>query len=177
MSNLEEILKFSPEPKQVAKFYNLFSKQLLEGETVERVEIEVNLSPKALIFTNFRIVECKATFLATDLEIKFYIFLDSLSEAILDKGIMTDDYIFKAGNSSLSYKAENYNNKTSTDTIRFITSKIEGKKDIKINSQPKNIISDDSLKTKLEKVKQLYENGLINDQEYQNKKSELLSSI
>ena len=177
MNNLEEILKYSPEPKQVAKFYNLFSNQLLEGEVVEKIEIEVNLTPKALIITNLRILECKSGFLGTELDVKFYVFLDSLSDVVLEKGIMTDDFVFKVGNSSLSYKAENYNNKTSTDTIRYILPKIKRKSDKDIPSGAKPNVSDDSVKNKLEKIKQLFDNELINDQEYQDKKRELLSKI
>jgi len=101
MSKLEEILKFSPEPKQVAKYYSLISNSLIEGETVERIEIETNLTPKALIITNHRIIECKSRSFGADLEIKFYAFWDSINGARVIKGIITDDYEFNIANTNL----------------------------------------------------------------------------
>jgi len=175
MSKLEEILRFSSEPKQVAKYFNLFSNSLMEGESIERIEIEVNLTPKALIITNFRIVECKSKSFGTDFDILFFVFWDSLSGARVLKGIITDDFEFKIGNSNVVWKCEGYNTSTSMDTIRFILMEVESKNKI---SQPKpetkeTIVTENSssqeyseIEVKLEKIKRLFDKKIISEQEY-----------
>ena len=132
MSKLEEIIRFSTEPKQVAKYFNLFANNLLKGESIERIEIEVSFSPKALIVTNFRIVECKSKSFGTEYDILFYVFWDSLTGARVLKGVISDDFEFKIGNSNVVWKCENYNSSTSMDTIRFILSEIDAKNNINL---------------------------------------------
>ena len=185
MSKLEEILRFSPEPKQVAKYYNLISNSLMAGETIERIEIEVNLTPKALIITNKRIIECKSKSFGTELEIIFFVFWDSLKGAKVIKGIITDDFEFNIGNSNVSWKSDSYNPSTSMDTIRFILNEIETRNKQKpenTNEQFKSTFSEnekstDGIEGKLEKLKTLFEKKLISEQDYQEKKNCILLEI
>jgi hypothetical protein len=175
MSKLEEILRFSSEPKQVAKYFNLFSSHLMDGESIERIEIEVNLTPKALIITNFRIVECKPKSFGTDFDILFYVFWDSLTGAKVLKGIISDDFEFKIGNSNVIWKCEGYDTSSSMDTIRFILMEIESKNKIsqpKPDSKESNVTINSSsqeyseIEVKLEKIQKLFDKKLISEQEY-----------
>ncbi len=175
MSKLEEIIRFSTEPKQVAKYYNLFFNNLLHGESIERIEIEESFSPKALIVTNFRIVECKSKSFGTEYDILFFVFWDSLTGARVLKGVITDDFEFKIGNSNVLWKCENYNSSTSMDTIRFILSEIDSRSNInrsesesteKNRASVPNTQESGEVELKLEKIKKLFDKQLISEQEY-----------
>lgn len=186
MSKLEEIIRFSTEPKQVAKYYNLFVNDLLQGESIERIEIEVSFSPKALIVTNFRIVECKSKSFGTEYDILFFVFWDSLTGARVLKGVITDDFEFKIGNSNVLWKCENYNSSTSMDTIRFILSEIETKNNItrpksesKESNRASGTTTQDSseVELKLGKIKNLFDKQLISEQEYLDLKKNVLIEL
>jgi hypothetical protein len=186
MSKLEEILRFSTEPKQVSKYYGLFSGKLMKGESIERIEIEVNLTPKALIITNKRIVECKSKSFGTELDILFYVFWDSLMGARVLRGVLSDDFEFSIGNSSAVFKCEGYNTSTSMDAIRYILSEIASRANggIETNetteneaSQNKNVTNTSLIETKLEKLKSLFDKGLISEQEYNEMKKTVLLEI
>lgn len=184
MGKLEEIIKYSNEPKQVAKYYSLLSGILLENEEVDRIEIEVSFAPKALVITNYRLFECKSRSFGTELEMHFFVFWDSLMNAKVIKGVLSDDYEFQIGNSSVTYKLENYISSTSTDTLRFILNKIKEKTGISNGEKPGTPISKtvsekdtSSIQSKLEELKNLFEKGLISEQDYQVKKNSLLSNL
>lgn len=125
MSNFEEILKYSEKPKQVAKYFHLFSSQLYDNEEILRIVIEHSISPKALIITNQRVLECKCRDLATDIAIKFNADWNSVRNVSMVNEIGSVNYIFGIGDSNTTYKCIGYEEAGSEETFRLMQAKIQ----------------------------------------------------
>ena len=177
MSNLEEILKYSNEPKSVAKYYSMIASYLEKDEHVEKIEIEVNLTPKALIYTNNRIIECKSKSFGTELEFKFWVNWESLSGIQIKKGILTDDIIYTIGRSNVTFMCEGYASSRMLDLEKYTNEKIESFKPKTAEVHIESKAPEDEIYIKLEKLKNLFDKGLISDAEFSAKKSQLLDSI
>jgi len=172
MSKIEELLQKTTEPKQVAKYFSLFSSQLEENEEIEHIEIEVSFTPKAIVFTNQRIVECKSKTLGTDIAIDFYCDWDSVKGLEAKEGLLSSDFIFNIGNSNLIYNCTGYQNSSIDYVIELVN--------IKINKDSENLTvqnTEEDYEQKLIKLKNLFDKSLINESEYNSKKSEIISKL
>ncbi|MBP6872696.1 MAG: SHOCT domain-containing protein [Bacteroidales bacterium] len=176
MNNLEEILRYSDNPKAVAKYFPLLVNNLEQNEFIERIEIEVSFTPKALVYTNQRILECKSRAFGTELEFMFWAAWELISDITINKGVLSDDIVYSIDKTNLFYTCENYPSSRMLDLEKFTNAKIATLSRNPINTQPVNS-SDDDITQKLQKIQQLLANGLISESEFSAKKNQILDMI
>jgi hypothetical protein len=177
MNNLEEILKYSDNPKAVAKYFPLLINHLEADEFIERIEIEVSFTPKALVYTTQRIFECKSRSFGTELEFMFWAAWKSICGIAINKGVLSDDIIFSIGNTNLIYTCENYPSSRMLDLEKYTNSKINSLQEKSGINHSEKKSDDDEIIQKLEKLKQLFDKGLISEPEYSSKKNQILDLI
>jgi hypothetical protein len=200
MGNLEEVLKKTNNIKQVTKFYNLFYNDLIEGEFIEYIETELSFATKALILTNLRLLECQTKSFGKAIEISSSFQISIINKIKVVKGVILDDYFVQLTGKDNFFYFKDYPNETSIRTQHIINASINKAigneiediidinevEEVDDNKKADEPTKKDTINTpfeneniieKLKKLKYLFDENLISEQEYQSKKADYLLNI
>ncbi len=197
---IEKFLNESQDPKTVDKILKKVSELLTKGETVDYIAVQkkpvVNLSPDCIALTNRRIIFCRPKNLGVSMSFQDILWKDvencHIEEKILgsiftvksvkNKFIITLDYLPKA-QARLLYRyaqekeeeMERYRRHLELEKSRAQAGKINinSARDTENNSYRQEKDPVESLK----KLKRLLEEALISQEEFNKKKTEILSKL
>lgn len=201
MIDLKNFLNEDQDPKAVEKLAGKLQGILMRDETVEYIAVQkkpaVNISPDCIALTNKRVIFCRPKNLGFSMDFEDCIWKDvvdcHLKEGILGaeitirtlKGMNKMDYLPKAQARKLYTIAQeqeeiqrDYRRQRDLEDKRaaagggvVVTANIPAQNPTQIESK-----QDDPLAV-LQKLKALLDNGLISQDEYNSKKTEVLSRL
>lgn len=201
INNIKKFLNENQDPKSIEKVAGKLNGILMSGEEIEYIAVQkkpaVNLSPDCVALTNKRIIFCRPKNLGLSME-----FQDCLWKDVLDSHLKEEifgsvfsvkttkgetnkiDYLPKAQARKLyTVSQEQEEVQREYRRQREMEEKRAGAGNLVVNSntptpasQNMASTSDDPLST-LQKLKTLLDNGLITQQEFDNKKGEVLKRM
>lgn len=199
IENLKKFLNEDQDPKAIEKIAGKLNGLLMNGEEVEYIAVQkkpaVNLSPDCVALTNKRVIFCRPKTLGLTMEFQDYVWNDiqdcHLKEGILGaifslktvKGqVNSMDYLPKVQARKLytlaqeqEEKQRTYRRQLSLEDKRAAAGHIS----VTTAAQPQQIPAqntEDPL-TALQKLKSLLDNNLIEQSEFDTKKTEILSRL
>jgi len=188
MLNLEKFTNENQDPIAVEKLAKKLNDLMTPGEELEYIAVQkkpaVNISPDGVAITNKRLIFCrqKNLGLSMDFEDFFWknVFSCSMKESLLgaeffaktvDNRDFSIDYLPKAQARKLYAIANEYKENDRQES-HSASQKME---DISVSD---SILEEqDKTAETLQKLKKLYESGLITQQEFENKKNEIINSL
>lgn len=199
--DLKKFLNESQDPKTVEKVLGRISELLTKDETVEYVAVQkkpaVNLSPDSIALTNKRIIFCRPKSFGLSMNFQDLLWKEisdcHMKEGILGAtftvkklkggGILSLDYLPKS-QARLLYRYAQEREEEMDEYRRqreLENSRAKAGGGIIVNSpsadnNQKDNNSDDPI-ANLKKLKQLLEQDLISQQEFDNKKADILSKL
>jgi hypothetical protein len=199
IDNLKKFLNEEQDPKAIEKIVEKLNGLLMKEEEVEYIAVQkkpgINLSPDGVALTNKRIIFCRPKTLGLSMEFQDYIWKDvvdcHLKEEIFGavffvktmKGANKIDYLPKIQARKLYTVAQEQEEiQKEVRRQRDLEDKRAAAGNITVStavpSQPVQPIqqTEDPMAT-LTKLKTLLENGLITEEEFNTKKTEILSRL
>jgi hypothetical protein len=203
MIDLKQFLNEEQDPKAIEKIVNKLSAVLMNGEEVGYIAVQkkpaVNLSPDAIALTNKRVIFCRPKNLGLSIEFQDFHWKDVLhckvKEGILGSEFtMTTtkgqenqiDYLPKTQARKLYAFAQEQeqiqqelNRQIDLETKRAEASNVTvaNTPSPTADTAAPQADSDDPMVAALQKLKALFDSGLINQQEFEAKKAEILARI
>lgn len=192
MLNLEKFTNENQDPIAVEKLAKKLNDLMTPGEELEYIAVQkkpaVNISPDGVAITNKRLIFCrqKNLGLSMDFEDFFWknVFSCSMKESLLgaeffaktvDNRDFSIDYLPKAQARKL-YAIANEYKENARQEPQTVSTKIESTPAPEPTIAPV-VEEQDKIAETLQKLKKLYENGLITQQEFENKKNEIINSL
>lgn len=192
MLNLEKFTNENQDPIAVEKLAKKLNDLMTPGEELEYIAVQkkpaVNISPDGVAITNKRLIFCrqKNLGLSMDFEDFFWknVFSCSMKESLLgaeffaktvDNRDFSIDYLPKAQARKL-YAIANEYKENARQEPQTVTPKIESTHAPEPTIAPV-VEEQDKIAETLQKLKKLYESGLITQQEFENKKNEIINSL
>lgn len=197
---LKKYLNEDQDPKAVEKVLEKLQHLLRSGEEIEYIAVQkkpaVNLSPESIALTNKRVIFCRPKNLGFSIDIQEYPLTD-LSDVQFKEGLLGSEFNIKTQNGlteKIDYlpkvqarifytKCQDIREKMKEIKIEktleppkeeFID-EIEKPEDQNDNQMAANV--QDEVFLALQKLKNLYDNQLINRDEFEAKKAEILSRL
>ncbi len=201
IENLKKFLNEDQDPKAIEKIADKLNGLLMSGEEVEYIAVQkkpaVNLSPDCIALTNKRIIFCRPKNLGFSMEFQDYIWKD-IYDCHMKEGVFGAEFSLKTIKGVLNkidYLPKNQARKLYTvaqeqeEKQREYRRQLEledkraaaGSINVSTATQPQQFTkpiqeADDPLAA-LQKLKTLLENNLIEQSEFDAKKSEILSRL
>ncbi len=192
MLNLEKFTNENQDPIAVEKLAKKLNDLMTPGEELEYIAVQkkpaVNISPDGVAITSKRLIFCrqKNLGLSMDFEDFFWknVFSCSMKESLLgaeffaktvDNRDFSIDYLPKAQARKL-YAIANEYKENARQEPQTVSPKIEATNTPEPPIAPV-VEEQDKIAETLQKLKKLYESGLITQQEFENKKNEIINSL
>jgi hypothetical protein len=192
MLNLEKFTNENQDPIAIEKLAKKLNDLMTPGEELEYIAVQkkpaVNISPDGVAITNKRLIFCrqKNLGLSMDFEDFFWknVFSCSMKESLLgadffaktvDNRDFSIDYLPKAQARKL-YAIANEYKENARQEPQAASPKIETTPAPEPTMAPV-VEEQDKIAETLQKLKKLYESGLITQQEFENKKNEIINSL
>lgn len=201
IDNLKKFLNEDQDPKLIEKVAEKLKDFLMSTEEMQYIAVQkkpaVNLSPDCVAITNRRIIFCRMKNLGLSMEFQDYLWKD-VKDCHLKEGILGAEFtlttIIDTSNKidflpksqarklySLAQEQEEIQaeirrqmaleeKRAASGNMNFMTT-------IPENIPPKTEPQQDETEIALKKLKNLFENGLINQQEFESKKAEILARL
>ena len=202
IENLKKLLNEEQDPKAVEKIISKLNGLLMKGEEVIYIAVQkkpaINLSPDCVALTNKRIIFCRPKSLGLSLEFQDYIWKDvydcHLKESIFGSQFTmrtirnvsnSIDYLPKAQARKLyTIAQEQEEEQKEIRRQRELEEKRASAGNVMITANVPSQVqppvttnaSDDPLQS-LQKLKSLFDNQLISEEEFNTKKAEILSRL
>lgn len=201
IDNLKRFLNEEQDPKAIEKIVAKLNGVLMSSEEVEYIAVQkkpaVNLSPDAIALTNKRVIFCRPKNLGLSMEFQDYYWKDVLQchvkEGILGaefyvrttKGLENQvDYLPKTQARKLYAYAQEQEQlqqeikrQLELETKRAEASNIQVAPEKPAQETPPPSTPEDPMVAALQKLKSLFDSGLITQQEFEAKKAEVLSRL
>lgn len=188
MLNIENFTNENQDPIAVEKLAKKLNDLMTPGEEFEYIAVQkkpaVNISPDGIAITNKRLIFCrqKNLGLSMDFEDFFWkhVFSCSMKEGLLgadffvktvDNRDFSIDYLPKAQARKLYAIANEYKENACQE------SHSASQKMVEVSVSEPIVEEQDKTAETLQKLKKLYESGLITQQEFENKKNEIINSL
>lgn len=192
MLNLEKFTNENQDPIAIEKLAKKLNDLMTPGEELEYIAVQkkpaVNISPDGVAITNKRLIFCrqKNLGLSMDFEDFFWknVFSCSMKESLLgaeffaktvDNRDFSIDYLPKAQARKL-YAIANEYKENARQAPQTTTHTVESAPAPEVTT-PQIEEEQDKVAETLQKLKKLYESGLITQQEFENKKNEIINSL
>lgn len=200
MESLNRFLTDQQDPKIVGKIYSKVKDLLIAGETIDYIAVQkkpaVNLSPDCVALTNKRIIFCRPRNLGFSMDFQDYIWRDvedcHMKEEIFGakfsmrsvKGVVSEiDYLPKVQARKLYQIAQEQEEQQQEirrqrdlEERRAVAGGVTITSTIPNPSSNNTTGQEDPLAV-LQKLKTLFENGLITQDEFDAKKADILSRL
>lgn len=200
IDNLKKFLNEEQDPKAIEKITIKLNGILMNGETVEYIAVQkkpaVNLSPDCVALTNKRVIFCRPKALGLSMEFQDYIWKDVI-DCHLKEELLGAVFSVKTlkGNNRIDYLPKNQARKlyTIAQEQEEIQHEYRRQRDLEdkraaagnvtvttgISAQPQTVpqVQHEDPIVALQKIKTLLENELITQEEFDSKKTEILSRI
>lgn len=201
IDNLKRFLNEEQDPKAIEKIVSKLNGVLMSSEEIEYIAVQkkpaVNLSPDAIALTNKRVIFCRPKNLGLSMEFQDYYWKDVLQchvkEGILGaefylrttKGLENQiDYLPKTQARKLYAYAQEQEQlqqeikrQLELETKRAEASNISVAAEKQLQETHAPTAPEDPMVAALQKLKSLFDSGLITQQEFEAKKAEVLSRI
>lgn len=200
IDNFKKFLNEDQDPKAIEKIAGKLNGILMNGEEVQYIAVQkkpaVNLSPDCVALTNKRIIFCRPKNLGFSMEFQDYIWKD-ISDCHLKEGILGAEFMLKTINghvNKIDYLPKTQARKLYTvaqeqeevqkefrrqrdlEEKRASAGNITVSTEIPTNHNTQQQNQDDPMAS-LQKLKSLFDNGLVTQEEFDAKKADILSRL
>jgi hypothetical protein len=199
MERLKKFLNEAQDPKTVEKILNRFRELLMTGEEIQYIAVQkkpaINLNPDSVALTNKRIVFCRPRNLGLSMDFEDYLWKEveecQIKEGVLGAAFMVNtvsgkniglDYLPKSQARMLYRYAQEQeeNMREYRRQIELENARARAGGGITVNPAPevkKEPEKQEDLVSSLKKLKELFEQDLISQEEFDRKKAEILDKL
>ncbi|HOY12480.1 MAG TPA: PH domain-containing protein [Saprospiraceae bacterium] len=201
IDNLKKFLNEEQDPNAVEKIAGKLNELLMSGEVVEYIAVQkkpaVNIAPDSIALTNKRIIFCRPRNLGISMDFTDYLWKD-ITDCHVKEGMLGSDFTMrtvKGGEDKIDYlpktqarklyaivqeqeeKQREYRRQLDLEDKRAAAGNISLSASTPAPAAPTPPVAEDEIMALLKKLKSLFENDLISQQEYEAKKAEILARL
>lgn len=200
MQNIKQFLNENQDPKAVEKILSKVTELLTKGEEVEYIAVQkkpaVNFSPDCIALTNKRVLFCHPKTFGLTMDFKDFLWKDvidcHMKEGILgasfsvksSRGFHRLDYLPKAQARKLyrygqerEEEMQEYRRERDLESARASAGGGIYVNPPQQQSEERTMKNGEDPMASLQKLKELHVNDLITNEEYENKKAEILTKL
>lgn len=200
IDNFKKFLNEDQDPKAIEKIAGKLNGILMNGEEVQYIAVQkkpaVNLSPDCVALTNKRIIFCRPKNLGLSMEFQDYIWKD-ISDCHLKEGILGAEFMLKTVKGQINKidylpksqarklytvaqeqeeEQKEFRRQRDLEDKRASAGNITVSTATPTNQNVQQTNQEDPM-TSLQKLKTLFDNGFVTQEEFDTKKAEILSRL